>query len=81
MSSPIIIEKEPGKMESIQVIEGFNLSTDNLLKTILFAMWFYIMNSPVVSHILSRNLRNLIDINLVQTLIFALGFYILIQYI
>ena len=65
----------------IQVIEGFALKTDLILKSILVGMWFYIINNPVVSHTLSRNFRSLVDINLLQSLIFAIGFYVLFQFI
>lgn len=65
----------------IQVIEGFALKTDLILKSILVGMWFYIINNPVVSHSLSRNFRTLVDINLLQSLIFAIGFYVLFQFI
>jgi len=65
----------------LQVIEGFALKTDLVLKSILVGMWFYIINNPVVSHTLSRFFRNLIDINLLQSIIFAVGFYVLFQFI
>jgi hypothetical protein len=65
----------------IQVIEGFALKTDLILKSILVGMWFYIINNPVISHTLSRNFRTLIDVNLLQATIFAIGFYILFQFI
>jgi hypothetical protein len=35
----------------------------------------------VVSHLLARNMRNIIDINLLQTLLFALGFYLMTLYL
>jgi hypothetical protein len=65
----------------IQVIEGFALKTDLVLKSVLVGMWFYIINNPVVSHTLSRNFRSLIDVNLLQALIFAVGFYVIFQFI
>jgi hypothetical protein len=65
----------------VQVIEGMTLKTDLVLKSLLVGMWFYIVNNPVVSHLLARNLRNLIDINLLQSIIFAVGFYIIFQFI
>ena len=65
----------------IQVVEGFTLKTDLILKSILLGMWFYIINNPVVSHTLARNFRTLIDVNLLQALIFATGFYIIFQFI
>ncbi len=65
----------------IQVIEGFALKTDLILKSILVGMWFYIINNPVISHTLARNFRSLVDINLLQSLIFAIGFYVLFQFI
>jgi hypothetical protein len=66
---------------NIQVVEGFSLKTDLILKSILVGMWFYIINNPVVSHTLARNLRSLVDINLLQAIIFAIGFYIIFQFI
>lgn len=65
----------------IQVIEGFTLKTDLILKSVLVGMWFYIINNPVVSHTLSRNFRSLVDINLLQAVIFAIGFYVIFQFI
>ncbi len=65
----------------VQVIEGFTLKTDLILKSILVGMWFYIINNPVISHNLSRNFRTFIDVNLLQAVIFAVGFYIIFQYI
>ena len=65
----------------VQVVEGFTLKTDLILKSILAGMWFYIINNPVVSHTLARNFRTLIDVNLLQALIFATGFYIIFQFI
>lgn len=65
----------------VQVIEGMTLKTDLVLKSLLVGMWFYIVNNPVFSHLLARNLRNLIDINLLQSIIFAVGFYIIFQFI
>jgi len=65
----------------IQVIEGFALKTDLILKSILVGMLFYIINNPVISHMLSRYFRTFIDINLLQSIIFAIGFYILFQFI
>ncbi len=53
------------------------LKTDIVLKMVLFSMLFYIVNSPVVFHILSKNLRNIIDINLLQTIIFGVVFYLM----
>jgi hypothetical protein len=65
----------------LQVIEGFTLKTDLILKSVLVGMWFYIVNNPVVSHTLARNFRALLDINLLQSIIFAIGFYIIFQFI
>lgn len=70
-----------GTRADIQVIEGFALKTDLILKSILVGMWFYIINNPVISHTLARNFRTLIDVNLLQAIIFAIGFYILFQFI
>ena len=65
----------------VQVIEGFALKTDLILKAVLVGMWFYIINNPVVSHTLTRNFRSIIDVNLLQAIIFSLGFYIIFQFI
>jgi len=65
----------------LQVIEGFTLKTDLILKSVLVGMWFYIVNNPVVSHTLARNFRALVDINLLQAVIFAIGFYVIFQFI
>jgi hypothetical protein len=56
---------------------GNLFKSDLVLKMVLFSMLFYIMNSPVVFHILSKNLRNIIDINLLQTIIFGVLFYLM----
>jgi hypothetical protein len=74
------VENGPAQAD-VQVVEGFTLKTDLILKSLLVGMWFYIVNNPVVSHLLSRNLRNIIDINLLQSIIFAVGFYIIFQFI
>ncbi len=80
-----IIIESMGEGESdradIQVVEGFTLKTDLILKSVLVGMWFYIINNPVVSHTLSRNFRSLVDINLLQAVIFAIGFYVIFQFI
>lgn len=73
-------EGESSRAE-LQVIEGFTLKTDLILKSILVGMWFYIINNPVVSHTLARNFRTLVDINLLQAIIFAIGFYVIFQFI
>lgn len=65
----------------LQVIEGFTIKTDLVLKSILVGMWFYIINNPVVCNTLSRNFRTLIDINLLQAIIFSVGFYVIFQFI
>lgn len=63
-------------------IEGFDaqkniISYDILLKTLLFAMVFYVVNNKLTEQLLS-NFRSVFDIGLLQTLIFA-GVYILIE--
>ena len=67
--------------EGFEPVTGDLFNSNILLKTILFSMLFYIVNSPVTGHILARNLRNIIDINLLQTLIFATGFYVMTLYL
>ena len=58
--------------------EGFSyVNEDIILRTILFSMLYYIISSKVVYHLLSTNIRNLVDIPLLQTLIFALFFYLI----
>lgn len=58
--------------------EGFSyLNEDIVLRTILFSMLYYIISSKVVYHLLSTNIRNLVDIPLLQTLLFALFFYLI----
>lgn len=58
--------------------EGFSyLNEDIVLRTILFSMLYYIVSSKVVYHLLSTNIRNLVDIPLLQTLLFALLFYLI----
>ncbi len=69
------------KQADIQVIEGFALKTDLILKSVLVGMWFYIVNNPMVSHTLARNFRTLLDINLLQAIIFSIGFYVIFQFI
>ena len=67
--------------EGFEPVTGELFNSNIILKTILFSMLFYIINSPVVSHLLARNMRNIIDINLLQTLLFALGFYLMTLYL
>lgn len=67
--------------EGFEPVTGDLFNSNIVLKTILFAMLFYIVNSPVTGHILARNLRNIIDINLLQTVIFATGFYVMSLYL
>ncbi len=69
------------KQADIQVIEGFALKTDLILKSVLVGMWFYIVNNPMVSHTLARNFRTLLDINMLQAIIFSIGFYVIFQFI
>lgn len=62
----------------INETEGFSyLNEDIVLRTILFSMLYYIISSKVVNHLLSTNIRNLVDISLLQTLLFALFFYLI----
>lgn len=62
----------------INETEGFSyLNEDIVLRTILFSMLYYIISSKVVYHLLSTNIRNLIDISLLQTFLFALFFYLI----
>lgn len=62
----------------INETEGFSyLNEDIVLRTILFSMLYYIISSKVVYHLLSTNIRNLVDISLLQTLLFALFFYLI----
>ena len=59
-------------------VEGFSyLNEDIILRTILFSMLYYIVSSKVVYHLLSTNIRNLVDIPLLQTVIFAIFFYLI----
>jgi hypothetical protein len=59
-------------------LEGFSyINEDVILRTILFSMLYYIISSKVVYHILSKSIRNLIDIQLLQTFIFAIFFYLI----
>ena len=57
------------------------LNNDLILKTILFGMLFYIVNNPVISHYLTKNFRNLVEVNLLQTVIFAMGYYVMSLYL
>jgi len=77
----VIGAKQVNAHEGFEPVTGDLFNSNILLKTILFSMLFYIVNSPVTGHILARNLRNIIDINLLQTLIFATGFYVMTLYL
>lgn len=56
--------------------EGFvPVQTNVLIKTILFALLFYIISNSLVFNYLKVQLPRNIDINLIQTLIFGLMFY------
>jgi hypothetical protein len=58
--------------------EGFvPVQTNILIKTILFALLFYIISNTLVFNYLKIKLPRNIDINLIQTLIFALIYYLI----
>lgn len=58
--------------------EGFvPVQTNVLIKTILFALLFYIIANTLVFNYLKVQLPRSIDITLVQTVIFALLFYVI----
>ena len=56
--------------------EGFvPVQTNILIKTVLFALLFYIISNTLIFNYLKVKLPRNIDINLIQTLIFGLMFY------
>lgn len=54
-----------------------NIHRDIGLKTIIIAMLFYIVSSPIIIYKLSKLLPPTIDILLIQTLLFAILYYII----
>lgn len=65
-------------MNNLEVEEGFSeFNKDLALKGLLFAMVFYIINSPVVTNLLSKKLLPSMETLAVQSVIFGFIFYLI----
>jgi hypothetical protein len=59
-------------------LEGFSIINKELaLKTILFTMLFYIVNTPLIINLFSKYVPHSIELLLVQSIIFGLFYYII----
>lgn len=58
-----------------------NIHRDIGLKTLIFAMIFYIVSSPIIVYKLSKMLPPTIDIILIQTILFAVIYYCVHMYL
>jgi len=58
--------------------EGFSkLNKDLALKGLLFAMVFYIINSPVITNMLKKNMLPSLETLAVQSIMFGVTFYLI----
>ena len=72
------------KEEIISLVESLNTSSNNkffsydiLLKSILYGLVFYLINSELISLLLTKILPKMIDKILVQSFIFSVIYYII----
>ena len=68
------------KEQILGLVESFRnntpwISYDILLKTILFSLVFYLVNSELLSMYLTRYLPKVVDRLLIQAIIFGIAFY------
>ena len=66
----------------IDLEEGFSyISNDNLCKTIIFGMLFYIINNNVMRFYLKKINLFIIDVEILQVCIFMIFYYIISLYL
>ena len=54
---------------------------DLALKSLLFALLFYVVSSPVIYDYLNRNLPKGLEVLAIQSVMFALSFYLINLYL
>ena len=57
------------------------LNQDLALKSLLFALLFYVVSSPVIYDYLNRNLPKGLEVLAIQSVMFALSFYLINLYL
>jgi len=57
------------------------LNQDLALKSLLFALLFYVVSSPVIYDFLNRNLPKGLEVLAIQSVMFALSFYLINLYL
>ena len=57
------------------------LNQDLALRSLLFALLFYVVSSPVIYDYLNRNLPKGLEVLTIQSVMFALSFYLINLYL
>lgn len=64
-----------------QEIEGFDMDRELALRSLLFALVFYVLSAPKVAGVLTGLVGKSVDGAIVQALVFGLCYYLLTQYL
>ncbi len=67
--------------EKSKIIEEFSVNRELGLRSLLFALLFYVIASPVISKYLNRNIPRSIEVLAFQAFLFGVLFYLVNLYL